>query len=219
MQGMSRLAPYYLLGLLAYSSFSAGASSGIPSIVSVTGASSFGGGAAVAAGSWVEIYGTNFSSQTATWSNADFNDGVAPTSLAGVTVSIGGLPAFLSYVSPTQINALLPSGLSLGSQPLTVQNANGISAPYAAKVQAIDPQLWAPALFKIGGTQYAGAMLSDFSTYVLPTGAVPGLTSRSAMSGETVILYGIGFGPVTPNLLAGQIACAGSAPRCRGTPR
>jgi uncharacterized protein (TIGR03437 family) len=34
------------------------------------------------------------------------------------------------------------------------------------------------------------------------------VTSRQAKPGETIILYGIGFGPVNDNLAAGQIAAA-----------
>jgi uncharacterized protein (TIGR03437 family) len=34
---------------------------------------------------------------------------------------------------------------------------------------------------------------------------VAGITSRPAHPGETIYLFGIGFGPVTPNIPAGQI--------------
>jgi uncharacterized protein (TIGR03437 family) len=40
---------------------------------------------------------------------------------------------------------------------------------------------------------------------VLPTGAIPGLNSRPANPGETITLYGVGFGAVTPDIPAGQI--------------
>ena len=42
-------------------------------------------------------------------------------------------------------------------------------------------------------------------TYVLPVGAIAGVTSRPAKPGETIIIYGVGFGPVTPPISAGQI--------------
>jgi uncharacterized protein (TIGR03437 family) len=42
-------------------------------------------------------------------------------------------------------------------------------------------------------------------TYVLPEGAVAGLSSRPAKPGDEIVLYGIGFGPVTPNIPAGQL--------------
>jgi uncharacterized protein (TIGR03437 family) len=72
-------------------------------------------------------------------------------------------------------------------------------------VASTAPGLFAPPAFKVGGKQYAGATYPDGATYVLPTGAISGITSRPARSGETIILYGIGFGPVTPDVSPGQI--------------
>jgi uncharacterized protein (TIGR03437 family) len=65
--------------------------------------------------------------------------------------------------------------------------------------------LLAPASFLIAGKQYLAALLSDGVTYILPTGAIPGIASRPAHPGETIVLYGIGFGAVTPDIPAGKI--------------
>ena len=43
-------------------------------------------------------------------------------------------------------------------------------------------------------------------TYVGKTGLIPGLTFRPAAAGETITIYGIGFGPVSPVTPAGTIA-------------
>jgi hypothetical protein len=72
-------------------------------------------------------------------------------------------------------------------------------------VNAVEPGLLAPPSFNIGGNQYVGALFSDGATYVLPPGAIAGITSRRAQPGDTITLYGVGFGPVTPNTPAGQI--------------
>jgi uncharacterized protein (TIGR03437 family) len=56
-------------------------------------------------------------------------------------------------------------------------------------------------------------MIATFQSdgaYVLNTGAVPGLTSRPAKPGDGIILYGIGFGDVTPAILPGVIVGAGN---------
>ena len=66
------------------------------------------------------------------------------------------------------------------------------------------PGLLAPAQLKIGGNQYVAAFFSD-GAYVLPPNAVPGLTSRQAKPGDTIVLYGVGFGTVAPTAKAGQI--------------
>jgi uncharacterized protein (TIGR03437 family) len=49
------------------------------------------------------------------------------------------------------------------------------------------------------------AILSDGS-YALPSGAIAGINSRPANPGEIITLYGVGFGAVTENIPAGQIA-------------
>ena len=65
-------------------------------------ASAFGGESTIAPGTWVEIYGENLSSTTRAWAASDFSGNTAPTSLSGVRVSIGGVLAFVSYISPGQ---------------------------------------------------------------------------------------------------------------------
>jgi uncharacterized protein (TIGR03437 family) len=48
------------------------------------------------------------------------------------------------------------------------------------------------------------AVFTD-GAYALPTGAIAGLNSRPAKPGDILTLYGVGFGPVTPNIPAGQL--------------
>jgi uncharacterized protein (TIGR03437 family) len=42
-------------------------------------------------------------------------------------------------------------------------------------------------------------------TYVLPVGAIASVNSRPAQPGETIVIYGNGFGQVTPYISPGQI--------------
>jgi uncharacterized protein (TIGR03437 family) len=178
-----------------------------PSISTVMSASAFGGFSAVAPGTWVEIYGSNLAPDTRAWSETDFTGTTAPTTLDGVQVTIGGQNAFVDYVSstPGQVNALLPSNISIGGPlQLVVSNGSLNSAPVNVTVNATQPGLLAPATFQVGGNQYVVAVLPD-GTYAMPTGAVAGVNSRPAQVGETVTLYGIGFGSVTPAVQAGQI--------------
>lgn len=165
-------------------------------------ASGFGGFSSVAPGTWVEIYGSGLASDTRPWSSADFNGINAPTSLDGTTVTIGGKQAFIDYISPTQVNALIPSNVPTGPQQVIVTSPYG-ATQYSVNVNAAEPGLLAPASFNIGGIQYAGAFFPD-GTYVLPAGAISGANSRPATPGDTIVLYGIGFGPVTPSMPAGQ---------------
>ena len=176
-----------------------------PSIGAVISASSFGAFSAVAPGTWMEIYGTNLANVVSqTWATADFNGNAAPTALGGTTVTIGGGSAFIDYVSPLQVNALSPSSVATGPQPVVVNTPGGTSAPYTVTVNVTEAGLNAPPSFSIGGVQYAVALFAD-GTFVLPVGAISGLTSRPAQPNDEIDLYGIGFGSVTPNLLAGEL--------------
>jgi uncharacterized protein (TIGR03437 family) len=145
------------------------------------------------------------------WANMAFNAtqggmrwAVAGTSLDGTSVTIGGQAAFIDFISLGQVNALVPSNVATGTQPLTLMVENVASATYSITVNPVQPGLDAPPSFKIGGTQYAAALFAD-GTYVLPEGAIACLTSRPAQPGDEIVLYGVGFGPVTPNIPAGQL--------------
>jgi uncharacterized protein (TIGR03437 family) len=170
----------------------------------VVSASAFGGFTSIAPGSWIEIYGSNLASDSRSWAGSDFNGIDAPTSLDGTSVSIGGQSAFIDYISPGQVNALVPSNVSLGSQQITITNAQGTSAAFNVTVNSAQPGLLGPSSFNIGGVQYAVGILSDGS-YALPVGAIAGVNSRPANPGDGLTLYGVGFGPVTPASPAGQL--------------
>lgn len=178
-----------------------------PSISSggVVSASAFGQFTAIAPGSWVEIYGANLAADSRSWASSDFNGLDAPISLDGTKVTIGGQAAFIDYISPGQVNAQVPSGVGTGPQPLVVTTAAGSSAPYSIRVNLNEPGLLAPPTFVVGGNQYMAALYSDGATYAMPPGAVSGVPSRRAQIGDVITFYGVGFGPVTPNVPAGQI--------------
>jgi uncharacterized protein (TIGR03437 family) len=174
----------------------------------VLSASAFGGFTSIAPGSWIEIYGSDMSFSARSWTAADFTGGglIAPTSLDGVSVTIGGQAAYIDYISASQINAQVPYTVTPGQQPLVVKDLAGATlTATTVTVNAVQPGMWAPSFLSIGGTQYVGALFSDGATYALPPGAVSGVTSRRAVPGDIVTLYGVGFGPVSPNIPAGQV--------------
>jgi uncharacterized protein (TIGR03437 family) len=184
----------------------------LPVIAGVISAGAFGAFPTIAPGSWIEIYGTNLASASRAWAGEDFSGVKAPTSLSGTKVSIGGQDGALSYISPGQINAQVPANVTTGQRIITVTTAVGTSPAYAITVNARQPGLFAHPSFIIGGKQHIGAVYSnDGNTFVMPTGAVAGITSRPAKPGETILLFGIGFGAVTPGAWAGEIAQQQSA--------
>jgi uncharacterized protein (TIGR03437 family) len=92
-----------------------------------------------------------------------------------------------------------------------VTNSVGTSDPYPIYVNQTQGGLLAPSSFVIGGKQYVGAVYSDGATFTLPANAIPGVPSHAANVGDTIIIYGVGFGPVTPSFPAGTIASAQNA--------
>jgi uncharacterized protein (TIGR03437 family) len=182
-----------------------------PAVDTVVSAGAFGAFSSIAPGSYVEIYGSNLAATTRGWSTKDFNGAAAPTLLDGVSVLIGGRPAYISYVSPSQINALVASDAGIGPMQVVVSGPMGVSSPYVIDVQATQPGLFAPPSFQLGGKQFVAALFPDNQTFALPSGAFPGVPSRPAKPGETIVIYGIGFGSVMPNLRAGALVGAASS--------
>lgn len=178
----------------------------LPQIQAAITAASYGGFASIAPATWMEIYGLNLATNTLgqVWAGSDFHGNNAPTSLANTTITVGGQPAFVDYVSPGQVNVQVPSNVATGTQPIVVTTLGGSSAPFSINVNATQPGLLAPPAFNINGTEYAVALLPG-TIYVLPPGAVTSVPSRRTLPGDTIILYGIGFGGVNDGTLAGVI--------------
>ena len=152
-----------------------------------------------ASATWVSIFGTNLSTATYIWQNSDFVNGLLPTSLEGVSVTINGMPAFIDYISPTQINVLAPDDATTGSVQVQVTVAQQASNSFSvAKNQ------FSPAFFTIGNGAYVAALHSDY-TLVGSANLLPGVTTRPAQPGETIQLYGTGFGPTNPALPTAQL--------------
>jgi uncharacterized protein (TIGR03437 family) len=170
----------------------------------VVSASQFGQFKSAAPSSWIEIYGSNLALDSRSWQTSDFQGINAPTSLDGTYVTIGGEPAFVAYISSGQLNVQVPSDIGTGPQQVVVTTSLGSTVPYTLGVEPLEPGLYAPSLTNVGGTQYVWALLPDGSI-VLPAGSVPGVVSRPANPGETIVMYGVGFGPVSPAIPAGQI--------------
>jgi uncharacterized protein (TIGR03437 family) len=124
-----------------------------------------------------------------------------------VTVTIGGQYAYPSYISGKQVNVQVPTTVGTGAQPLFLSTSEGTSLQYNLTVNAVEPGFYAPSSFIVSGKQYIAALFPD-GTYVAPPGSIANVTSRQAKPGETITLYGIGFGPVNDGVPAGYVAPA-----------
>jgi uncharacterized protein (TIGR03437 family) len=145
-------------------------------------------------GSWLTIKGSNLAPKTDTWDNAIVN-GVLPTTLDGVSVTVGSKPAYVYFISPGQINVQAPD-VGTGPVPVTVTTPSGTSSALTADVVA-----QAPAFFLWPGNQ-AVATRQDASLAV-KNGTFAGAATVAAKPGDVLILWGTGFGPTTPTVVAG----------------
>ncbi len=136
----------------------------------------------------LSIFGSNLSWYTAAF-NASPSATSVPVALSGVEVYVDNWPTPLLYVSPSQINFLIPAGENPGSVTVRVVR-EGDSGPFVS-LNLVDG---APALFEIAGfaiaTHADGALLTDAS---------PG------QPGEIVVVYATGLGATDPDPEAGEI--------------
>ena len=152
----------------------------------------------IASGTWISIFGSNLSQSTYLWQASDIVNGALPTTLQGVSVTVNGLPAYVDYVSPTQINALAPDDDTLGPVPVQVTTAGETSNAVTVQKSA-----FAPAFLTFDGT-YVAALHADYSLIGAPN-LLPGAVTTPAQPGETILLYGVGFGPANPPQPSGQL--------------
>lgn len=162
----------------------------------------------IAPNTWVEIKGSDLSltGHTRIWKASDFTGGKLPDELDGVNVTVNGKSAYVYYISPTQVNVLTPPDAMSG--PVAVQVTNNGVATASSTVQA---QALAPSLFVFGGGPYVAAVHLN-GGLIGPASLYPGATTP-AKPGETVVLYGNGFGPVSQAVVSGSATQSGTLPQ------
>jgi uncharacterized protein (TIGR03118 family) len=162
----------------------------------VNAAQSAGG---ISANTFVTIKGNSLAATKRSWQTADFTGTKLPSSLDGVTVTMNGSPAYISYISPVQINVLTPADLVPSGPVQIVVSNNGLTSA-TATVQA---QPAAPSFFLINGDKYIAATHAD-NKLVGPPTLIANATTP-AQPGETVVLYANGLGATTPAAVNGQV--------------
>lgn len=157
---------------------------------------------ALAANTLGTIYGTNLAYNTAALTLNDIQGGLLPIVLgtSETLVFIDHYPADLYYVSPGQINFLVPPNLIAEAAVVQV-TIDGLAGP--AIPVTLTPA--APALFQLD-LQNAVATEADGSVLTPATPAKPG---------DIVTLYATGLGQVTPPAIYGQLPAA-AAPLVAG---
>jgi uncharacterized protein (TIGR03437 family) len=152
-------------------------------------------------GQWATIYGTNLASSTATWT------GNFPTLLGGTGVTVGGKAAYLSYASPGQIDLQVPNVTGSGAVPVVVTTVGGSATANATLAS------FAPSFFLLDSKHVAGIILRANGSYDImgPTGSSLGYPTVAAKAGDSIALFGTGFGPTNPAVMPG-VVFSGAAP-------
>ena len=115
------------------------------------------------------------------------------STLGGVQVLVNNAAAPLLYVSPGQINLIVPWEVAGQTQATIAVQNNGVqSPPVQAQVGTA-----APAIFTLNqqGTGQGAVLIAGTSTIAAPVGAFPG--SRPANLGEYIEIYASGLGMVS----------------------
>jgi len=135
-------------------------------------------------GSWAQVKGTGLSNVTRLWTGYDFlNLGSnLPTSLSGVQVMVNNLAAAVYYISPTQVDFQVPTGVNGAASVQVIVNgaaSNTLTAASAANAPGLFPNI-------VNGKNYPAAVFPD-GAYV----GNPAVSSayRNAKPGDAVELY------------------------------
>ena len=162
-------------------------------------------------GEFVALYGANLGGTSRTWTGPDFNGNNLPLMLSGVSVQVNGLPAAVYYISPTQIDFQVPSGVS-GTVPVTVTNSGAVSAVFNATVAQYAPSFYE---YPAGTNFYPAAVHLDGTLVGDP--AVLGST-RKVTAGETIIFFVNGLAPApSGTIISAPIAYSGAVTVTIGT--
>ena len=143
----------------------------------------------IAPGEWVSLFGTNLGGAPQSWTVPGTQ---LPTNIGNVAVTFNGAPAAISYVSATQINALVPASVTPGPVEVVVQLDGVNSSQFTMTSKATEPAVY--ALPNADGSAYwVTAALAGTATLV-GNSAIDPRVVRAVYPGDTIDLYMIGLG-------------------------
>jgi uncharacterized protein (TIGR03437 family) len=135
-------------------------------------------------GELISIFGAGLANTTAT-------DPTLPTGLGGVQVLVNGTPTAVNYVSPGQVNAVIPLGIDTGIASIQVVNSLGTSntvSNYVGETQ--------PGIFNVAPS--APAVFHGNNTIVS--------ASNPAVAGEELAVYLTGLGTLNSSGTAANLS-------------
>ncbi len=142
------------------------------------------------------IYGTGLAFDTWAVTSSDTMHGAIPTTTNrgtdGVHVWVDANPCGLFFVSPTQINFLIPYSLAAGTHLIIVERDSMAGPTVNFQVTTTSP-----GLFLYNGAALAVHLSGDVISPAEP-----------AAPGEIIVIYANGLGRTSPDAPAGQLATA-----------
>jgi len=185
---------------LYFDNFSVTINSGGPAIGAgaILNSASF-AAAPVAAGSLVSVFGTELAPAIAVATVVPL-----PFSLGGVSVTVGGIPAAIHFVSPTQINVQIPWNVTGAAADMIITTNGVVSPPASVALGTAKPGIYTA---DGSGTGQAFVFINPDYAVAGPAGNVRGLPSRPALGSDpnannrdVLIIYASGLGPVDSTL-------------------
>jgi uncharacterized protein (TIGR03437 family) len=173
---------------------SANATAPVVSLAGVVSAASPATHLPVAPGGLISIFGSNLATANASASSLPL-----PTVLGDTQVLLGGQPLPLEFVSPAQINAVVPFGVPMNSiQQLMVIHKGVYSPPEILVVASAEPAVFTQDQSGTGpGVIF---VVKPDGTQFLNTAMTP------ASAGDALVIYCTGLGAVNPAVPDGAAA-------------
>ncbi len=148
----------------------------------------------LAPNAFASIYGKDLAYTTRAIASTDLAGGLLPTVLpsTGVRVLVDGLAAPIWYVSPTQINFLMPGILGNNPRVRILVTLDGKAGPEVeCRLVPLAPGLFALDPETVIATRLDGALIRD---------------SSPSAPGMDIVLYATGLGPTIPDTPYRQLA-------------
>jgi uncharacterized protein (TIGR03437 family) len=156
--------------------------------------------AGIAPGELLTLFGTNLASALTVAPSIPF-----PTTVGDVRVMINNVAAPIYYVSPTQVSAIVPYGITGGIASVQVVNNGAPSNTVTMFIGATAPGIFT---YSQSGVGYGKILHQDFS---------PITSTSPAKPGETIQVFLTGLGAVTPSISDGAAAPSDSLVKSTNT--
>ena len=155
-------------------------------------------------GSFVSIYGQNLANGTFLPPTVGYN---FPLDMGGSSVTVNGKPAYMYFAGPGQIDIEAPDDTARSTVQVVV------TTPAGSGSSTVNLGDFGPSFLTYAGTHAAGIIIRTDGSgsqqngaydFLGPTGSSLGFPTVAAKAGDTIELFGVGFGPTDSPVPAGK---------------